>query len=137
MTPRPSSDDRTWLGLDLGTQSVRALLVSAAGEVLGVGSHKLTSRRDGPRHEQSPEEWWLAIAAACREALAALPPRRPVGGVAVDATSGTVLLTDGDGRPLTPGVMYDDARAVEETRCVNEAGADQWKAMGYNRMQPA
>ncbi len=137
MATPTSSDDRVWLGLDLGTQSVRALLVSATGEVLGAGSHKLTSHRDGPAHEQSPEEWWLASAAACREALAALPPRQPVGGVAVDATSGTVLLTGDNGQPLTPGLMYDDTRAVEETRRVNEVGAEQWKTMGYNRMQPA
>ncbi len=137
MTPLTPSDDRAWLGLDLGTQSVRAMLVSAAGEILGVGSHKLTSYRDGPVHEQAPKEWWLAIAAACRQAMAALPSGRPVGGVAVDATSGTVLLMDNNGRPLTPGLMYDDTRAAGETRHVNEVGADQWKAMGYNRMQPA
>ena len=31
-------------------------------------------------------------------------------GVATCATSGTILLVDGAGGPLTPGVMYDDAR---------------------------
>lgn len=34
--------------------------------------------------------------------------------LAVCATSGTVLLGDREGRPLTPGVMYDDGRAVAE-----------------------
>ena len=48
--------EAAWLGLDLGTQSVRAIVVSGTGETLGVGSHKLTSRRDGPRHEQDPED---------------------------------------------------------------------------------
>ena len=37
--------------------------------VVGTGTQKLTSRRDGPRHEQDPEQWWQAVAAACREAL--------------------------------------------------------------------
>ena len=129
------SSDAAWLGLDLGTQSVRAMVFSDTGETLGVGSHKLTSRRDGPRHEQAPEDWWSAISAACRAALAALPPGFPIHGIAVDGTSGTILLVDVGGRPLTPGLMYDDTRAVEETKRANEAGAAVWATLGYNRMQ--
>ena len=134
-TTNPS--DAAWLGLDLGTQSVRAMLVAGDGAVLGVGSHKLTSHRNGPTHEQSPDEWWQAIAAACRQALDARPAGMPIGGVAVDATSGTVLLVDGEGRALTSGLMYDDTRATVETVRANEAGAAQWAALGYNRMQPS
>ncbi len=129
------SSEAAWLGLDLGTQSVRAMVVSGNGETLGAGSHKLTSRREGPRHEQDPEEWWRAISAACRVALAALPLGLTIHGVAVDGTSGTILLVDGDARPLTPGLMYDDTRAVEETKRANEAGAAVWATLGYNRMQ--
>ena len=129
------SSDAAWLGLDLGTQSVRAMVVSGSGETLAVGSHRLTSHRDGCRHEQDPEEWWRAISTASRAALAALPAGLPIHGVAVDGTSGTILLVDGDFRPLTPGLMYDDTRAVKETERVNEAGAAVWSTLGYNRMQ--
>lgn len=135
MAPKQSSGD-AWLGLDLGTQSVRAMVVSGTGEMLTVGSHKLTSRRDGPRHEQDAEEWWRAISTACREALTALPASSTtIHGVAVDGTSGTVLFVDGGGRPLTPGLMYDDTRAIEETKRANETGAAVWATLGYNRMQ--
>ncbi len=133
--PSELSSNRAWLGLDLGTQSVRALIVSASGETLAVGSHKLSSRRDGPRHEQDPEEWWRAIAAACRAAFSALPSGAIVHGLAVDGTSGTILILDQNARPLTPGLMYDDTRAVEETKRVNETGAAVWSTLGYNRMQ--
>jgi len=129
------SQNAAWLGLDLGTQSVRAMVVSGTGETLAAGSHKLTSRRDGPRHEQDPEEWWSAISAACQAAFAELSASFIVQGVAVDGTSGTILLADGNGSPLTPALMYDDSRAVEETKRVNEAGATMWATLGYNRMQ--
>ena len=134
MTSRQSWE-AAWLGLDLGTQSARAMVVSASGGILAVGSHKLTSRRDGSRHEQDAEEWWDAISAACRAAFAELPAGFTVHGVAVDGTSGTILLVDGSGRPLTPGLMYDDSRAVEETKRINEAGAAVWATLGYNQMQ--
>src|SRR5690606_23123325 len=73
---------------------------------------------------------------ACRAALADLDPAR-VGGVAVDATSGTILLADVTGTPRTAGLMYDDARAAAEASLVNEAGADVWAELGYRRMQPS
>ncbi len=127
--------DNIWLGLDVGTQSVRAIAVSSTGEVLAANSQRLSSRRDGPRHEQSPEDWWSAVATACRITLAELPSQA-VRGVAVDSTSGTLLLVDRLGRPLTPGLMHDDNRAITEAQRVNEAGAAVWATLGY-RMQPS
>ena len=130
----PTAD--VWVGLDLGTQSVRALAVTADGTVAGSGSRPLHGRRDGPRHEQDPDDWWRAVAAAGREALRDVDPAA-VRGVAVDATSGTVLLVDREGTPLTPGLMYDDTRAAAEVDRVNEVGAAVWQELGYQRMQPA
>ena len=103
-----------WLGIDLGTQSVRALLVTADGTALGSGTAPLTGRRDGVRHEQDPGEWWEAVCTASRAAMSQGSGRVRLGGLAVCGTSGTVLLTDAQGRPRTPGLMYDDGRAVEE-----------------------
>ncbi|MFG1945151.1 FGGY-family carbohydrate kinase [Nonomuraea sp. NPDC048826] len=123
-----------WLGIDLGTQSVRAMAVDADGRVLGAAVRPLTSHRDGVRHEQDPEEWWRALAAATREALWRVPAGR-IEGVAVDATSGTILLTAPDGTPLTPALMYDDRRAAGLADRVNTVGAAVWERLGYRRMQ--
>jgi D-ribulokinase len=136
VTTPPGLSDEVWIGLDLGTQSVRAMAVTGNGTVVGAGTHKLTSDRDGPRHEQDPEQWWQAVAAASREALHDVDPAA-VRGVAVDATSGTVLLVDHRGNPLTAGLMYDDTRAADMVERVNEVGAAVWRDLGYQRMQPA
>jgi sugar (pentulose or hexulose) kinase len=135
MTP-PGTDDDVWVGIDLGTQSVRALAVTRTGSVAGAGGRRLTSTRDGPRHEQDPEHWWEAVGAASSEALRNIRPER-VRGVAVDATSGTVLLMDADGQALTRALMYDDSRAVGYVERVNEAGHAVWAELGYLRMQPS
>ncbi len=124
-----------WLGFDLGTQSVRAVAASETGSALAQSSHRLTSRRYGPRHEQDPEQWWSAVVGACREVLPKLPARS-IRGLAVDGTSGTILLVDQAGRALTPGLMYDDSRAQAEALKVDEAGGAIWKSLGY-RMQPS
>lgn len=128
-----------WVGIDLGTQSVRTLVVDGRGTVLGAAGRKLTSRRDGNRHEQDPQDWWEAVAAATAEAVRDTRRTAPgvtFGGVAVDATSGTVLLVDRrDGTPLTPALMYDDGRAADLVDRVNEAGGAVWRRLGYQRMQ--
>jgi len=109
--------EAVYVGLDLGTGSARALAVACDGSPAGRGSRPLRSRRDGARHEQDPGDWWDAVAAACREALRDIAPAR-VRGVATCATSGTILLVDRDGRPLTAALMYDDARAGDQARRV-------------------
>src|SRR5437868_5524491 len=103
MKPKTETDN-IWLGLDVGTQSVRAIAVSDTGQVLAASSQRLTSHHDGPRHEQNPHDWWHALATACRATLAELPTQA-IRGVAVDSTSGTILLVDSQGQPLTPGLM--------------------------------
>ncbi|MCT2581771.1 FGGY-family carbohydrate kinase [Actinophytocola gossypii] len=119
-----------WLGIDVGTQSVRCVATDHTGATVATGSHALDGRRDGVRHEQDPARWWAALVTACRQVTAELGTR-PVLGVALCATSGTILLTDPAGEPLTPGLMYDDGRAVTEASHAVTAGAALWGSLGY------
>ncbi len=116
-----------WIGVDLGTQSVRSVLVDATGTVLARAARPLTSHRDGARHEQVPREWLAAVDATLAEV--ATPA---VQGVAICSTSGTVLLTDESGAPTTPALMYDDARAAEYLDRIVKADPDRWSTS----MQP-
>ncbi|HSU12273.1 MAG TPA: FGGY family carbohydrate kinase, partial [Pseudonocardia sp.] len=129
--------DAVWVGVDLGTQSVRAVAVDAAGTLLSAAARPLTSRRDGNRHEQDPREWWAQVADALAEMTGNLPggAAERIAGVAVDATSGTVLLTDPDGTPRTPGLMHDDSRAGTLAAEAQEAGEALWERLCY-RIQP-
>ena len=119
------------IGIDLGTQSVRVVLVQEDGTVTSSGSAPLSSERyDEVRHEQDPEIWWEAVAQATREVSGDLGDTE-VAGLAICSTSGTILLTDDHGRPLTPAIMYNDGRASEETRIAQEAGEEVWDSLGY------
>lgn len=125
-----------YLGIDLGTQSVRVLAVDWEGAVLASATQKLMSRRDGVRHEQDPETWWTATTFCLRETMTKLGSSAQIAGIAVDATSGTILLIDDHGKPLTAALMYDDGRAKSEAAEANEVGATLWRQMSY-RMQPS
>jgi sugar (pentulose or hexulose) kinase len=111
-----------WLGLDIGTQSVRAAAIAETGSVLAHGAQPLTGRRQGPCHEQEAEAWWRAAVLACGEIMGRLAGRE-IRGLAVAGTSGTILLTDRSGRALTPGMMYDDVRAREEAEIINQTAS--------------
>ncbi|MGW9478398.1 FGGY-family carbohydrate kinase [Saccharomonospora azurea] len=129
---RPSTGRHApvWLGLDIGTQSVRCVATERTGAVVASASRPLDSARRERRHEQDPEQWWSALATACAEATSSLGSR-PVRGLSLCATSGTILLADTELRPLTPALMYDDARAADEVGRVHEAGAALWESLGY------
>ncbi len=63
--------------------------------------------------EQAPELWWQAVEALLDELFTRVAPGR-IAALAVDGTSGTLLLTDAAGSPLGPALMYNDNRATAE-----------------------
>jgi sugar (pentulose or hexulose) kinase len=122
-----------WLGIDLGTQGVRVVAVSSGGEVLDRAGVALTSRRDGNRHEQDPEDWWSAFVRAAGSVTRDIDVAR-VRGLAVCSTSGTVLFTEASGadpaRPVTPALMYDDGRADDQAARAAADPAPGWAPAG-------
>lgn len=123
-------------GIDVGTQGVRCAIVDGSGRTLGAGAAALTtSRRDGARHEQRPDDWWDALVPAVRDAVAGADGVA-VDAVALDATSGTVLVEAADGTPCGNALMYDDGRAAAQAVRAQATGAELWSALGY-RMQPS
>ena len=125
-----------YCGIDVGTQGVRAAVLDADGRVLATGSAPLsTDRRTGERHEQDAGDWWAALTRAVRHAVDARPARE-VTAVALDATSGTLVVEDAAGDPVGPALMYDDARAGEQAARAARTGAPLWRALGY-AMQPS
>lgn len=118
-----------WIGVDLGTQSVRAVLAGPDGDVLARAARPLTSIRDGVRHEQDPQQWLDAVDACLAEIA---PYAGVLEGIAICSTSGTFLLTDRAGRPITPALMYDDARSAARRVHIVDADPDRWAAS----MQP-
>jgi sugar (pentulose or hexulose) kinase len=104
------------LALDVGTQSVRALLFDPRGTLIASGRVPIepyVSPRPGWA-EQDPEVWWAALGEACRR-LWAEPAARPdaVAGVALTTQRVTIVVADEDGRPLRPAIVWLDQRQTE------------------------
>ncbi len=105
-----------YLGLDLGTSSVKAVLTDDAGAVLDQESAPLAVSRLHPLwSEQDPESWWTAANAA----LIVLGKRRSseFAGVHALGLSGQMhgaTLLDGQGRVLRPAILWNDGRSGAE-----------------------
>lgn len=96
------------LGLDIGTSGVRAIAIDAAGEVRAQASRPMPPPTEaGGAIRQEPEVWWQAVEAVLA-AVAAEAGLGRIASLAVDGTSGTLLLADVQGRPLGPAGMYND-----------------------------
>ena len=125
-------DASVTMGIDLGTQSVQVVLVDREGTVVSSSSAPLSSdRSDGLRHEQDSEAWYEAVGKAARDATGDFKDRE-IRGVAICSTSGTILLADDEGCPLTPAIMYNDGRAEKEARIAQEVGEEVWGSLGHN-----
>ncbi len=113
-----------YIGIDFGTSGCRACAIDGRAAIQAMEVVALPDTKDdGDRHEQDPELWWQALTAALDKLCAKIDASR-VRAIAVDGTSGTLLLADGDGRPLTPALMYNDARArAEAARIARHAPA--------------
>jgi xylulokinase len=123
------------LGLDLGTSGVKALVADLAGGVLGrgVGGYAV-GVPGGGRAETTPEDWWLAVRAAVRVALAEAEPVT-VTALAVSGQMHGVVLVDEAGAPLRPAILWLDQRAAAEAVTYAELPGEYTAVLG-NRPSP-
>ena len=104
-----------FLGIDLGTSGIRAVLIDAEeSEQLSARIALEGPERDGTRVAQHAASWWAALdRLLCRMGQGA--SFNALRAVAVDGTSGTVVPCDVSGRPLAPAMMYNDSRAQTQS----------------------
>ncbi|WP_407275251.1 FGGY-family carbohydrate kinase [Halothiobacillus sp. DCM-1] len=109
-----------YLGLDFGTSGARACLIAGGGEIDRIEQVPFGALDDNDR----ARVWQAALVTLIEQIPSALRSR--IAALAIDGTSGTILAcAAADARPLTPALMYDDARAVDESREIAAvAGAD-------------
>jgi xylulokinase len=105
-----------FLGIDLGTSEVKALLVDESGAVAGSAGSPLEVQRPHPRWaEQSPEAWWQATLSAVEGLRRANPQRlAAVRGVGLSGQMHGATLLDAKDRPLRPAILWNDLRSGEE-----------------------
>ena len=103
----------TWLGLDLGTSSIKCLLIDDRGAEVARTSHAYAVQHPtADAGEIDPETWWQALCQAVRSLPADL--RKQVGGIGLSGQMHGVVPCTADGRACAPAQLWMDRRALEE-----------------------
>ena len=104
---------RLFAGIDLGTSGCRLIIIDTDKNI-----HSSESLSYSKPDEQTPKLWWDSVS----ELLKNLSPEIKLNlkSIAVDGTSGTVLLVDNKGKPITEALMYNDLRATEEAEAIKQ-----------------
>lgn len=106
----------TYLGLDIGTSGVKAVLIDAEGDALGEASAQLSVSRPRPGFsEQDPEDWWRAVLAT----IDALKEKHPdevaaIRGIGLSGQMHGATLLDKDNAVIRPAILWNDVRSAKE-----------------------
>ena len=123
-----------YLGIDIGTSSVKAVVVDQRGAIAAQAAAALDVSRPEPGFsEQDPDSWWRATVAAVQ----ALPPvaREAVQAVGLSGQMHGATLLDASDRPLRPAILWNDGRSASECREL-ERREPRARAITGNIMMP-
>jgi xylulokinase len=107
----------TYLGIDVGTSGVKAMLIDDAGRACGEAT---AAAREPVRprpgwSEQNPADWWEAVLAAV-DSLGKMHPAElaAVRGIGLSGHMHGAVLLDRDDRVLRPAILWNDGRSFAE-----------------------
>ena len=114
-----------FLGLDIGTSSVKCILVSPSGDVEAAASAPLDLATPQPGWaEQDPEAWWEATRAAIRDLRAHQPDAR-IDAIGISGQMHSSVFLDKHGAVIRPALLWCDGRTTAECReIVQRAGGE-------------
>jgi xylulokinase len=125
-----------YLGVDIGTSAVKAVVVDEDQRLIASASAPLSlSRPHELWSEQHPDDWWAAAAAAVAELRAAAGPSwNAIRAIGLSGQMHGAVLTDAAGRPLRPAILHNDGRAHAEAEELNRRLPDIGRIAGVPAM---
>ncbi|MBA5776715.1 xylulokinase [Stappia sp. F7233] len=125
-----------YLGIDVGTSGVKAVLIDEAQKVVGSATAALVVSRPKPGwSEQDPADWWQATRSALDEL--ARDHSRPMSAVVAIGLSGQMhgaTLLDDEDRVLRPAILWNDGRSA--TECAELDARADFRGIGGNLVMP-
>ena len=109
-----------YLGVDLGTSSVKLVLADGEGRIADSASAKypLLLPEDG-WSEQNPEDWYAGVIACVRE-LGCRHDLSAVKGVSFSGQMHGLVVLDKDDNVIRPAILWNDNRTTEECAYLND-----------------
>ncbi len=104
-------NEGVFVGLDLGTSSLKGAVIGTDGALLASATAGYETKRPEPgRAEQNPSDWWLSV----RHVVTALRETVPADrwdGIGLSGMVPTLVTAGADGEPVGPAITWEDGRA--------------------------
>ncbi len=112
-----------YLGIDLGTSELKALLLAPDHRIVGVARAPLTVQRPQPLwSEQSPAQWWDALEAVMQSLRSAHPVElAAVRAIGLSGQMHGATLLDAAGAVLRPAILWNDGRSAAQCEALARA----------------
>ncbi len=134
------------LGIDTGTSGIRAVILDKNHCIIAQSNQALPPSQpyystNDLKHEQvtgysqTPSDWWNTLENVLFKLSEILHKDHNlsfenISHLAIDGTSGTVLLCDIKGEPLSEALMYNDQRGVQEAEQIQQHAVGNTAAIG-------
>ncbi len=110
-----------YLGIDLGTSSVKLLVVDKEGNILESISKKYpVNYFNSNWAEQDPMDWWNA----CYEGIKEIKNKSAIKGISFSGQMHGLVILDSEDRVIRPAIIWCDQRTTKECITLNNADFD-------------
>ena len=110
----------TYIGIDLGTSSVKMLLVGADGKILGSVSRDYPiSYPQSGWSEQNPEDWATQTIDGLKELLDG-QDKGAVKGISFGGQMHGLVILDKDDKVIRPAILWNDGRTQAQSDRLND-----------------
>lgn len=109
-----------YIGIDLGTSSVKVLMLESGGKVIGsvTKEYHLYFPQDG-WSEQNPEDWYNQTVAALTELLDGKDCDK-VASISFSGQMHGLVTLDDNNEVIRPAILWNDSRSQQETDMLNK-----------------
>ncbi len=122
-----------YIGIDLGTSSVKLLLMEKDGSVVKTVTREYPIYFPQPGwSEQKPEDWWTETYAGLKE-LTEGSDKAEIAGISFGGQMHGLVILDEDDNVIRPALLWNDGRTFEECDYLNnEIGKEKLSELTAN-----
>ncbi len=123
-----------YLGIDIGTSSVKTVIVSGDGEVLATGDSPGSVSIPAPGwSEQNPEDWWQSTITAVSAAVSQLESPNQIKAIGLSGQMHSLVALDAAQQVIRPAILWNDVRTSEQCEYIYDTvGAERLQEMCGN-----
>ncbi len=105
-----------FLGIDLGTSSVKTILLDSTQKIIDSASVAFSISRPKPLwSEQNPQEWWDGVIQTLQDLKTRNPTlMKQVAGIGLSGQMHGAVLLDKENKVLRPAILWNDGRTQAE-----------------------